>query len=55
MSTRDPDTYARAAAIVARIPQGVNAPGMAAEVQSHIPAFEHLSEESRATIAAALA
>ena len=50
MSTRDPDTYARAAAIVARIPQGVNAPGMAAEVQSHIPAFEHLSEESRAEV-----
>ena len=50
MNTPDPDTYARAAAIVARIPQGVNAPGMAAEVQSHIPAFEHLSEESRAEV-----
>ena len=50
MSTRDPDTYARAAAIVARIPQGVNAADMAAEVQSHIPAFQHLSEESRAEV-----
>ena len=50
MNTPDPDTYARAAAIVARIPQGVNAGEMAAEVESHIPAFQHLSEESRAEV-----
>jgi hypothetical protein len=50
MSTRGPDTYARAAEIVARIPRGVNAEGMAVEIQSRIPAFKHLSEESRAEV-----
>jgi transcriptional regulator with XRE-family HTH domain len=50
MSTRAPDTYARAAAIVARIPQGVKGEEMAVEVQSRIPAFKHLSEESRAEV-----
>ena len=50
MSTQAPDTYARAAAIVARIPHGVNADEMAVEVQSRIPAFKHLSEESRAEV-----
>src|SRR5262249_53560373 len=50
MSTGGADTYARAAAIVARIPQGVNAEEMAGEVQSQLPAFQHLSEESRAAV-----
>ena len=50
MSTRAPDIYARAAAIVARIPQGVSSEEMAAEVQARLPAFEHLSEESRADV-----
>jgi hypothetical protein len=54
MSTRAPDTYARAAAIVARIPQGVKPEEMAAEAQSRIPAFKHLSEESRAEVVRAL-
>jgi hypothetical protein len=50
MSTRAPDTYARAAAIVARIPFGVNSEEMAAEVQARLPAFQHLSEESRTDV-----
>ena len=50
MSTQAPDTYARAAAIVARIPEGVSSEAMAAEVQARLPAFKHLSEESRAEV-----
>jgi hypothetical protein len=50
MGAQASETYARAAAIVARIPHGVNADEMAAEVEARIPAFEHLSEESRADV-----
>jgi hypothetical protein len=48
------DTYAAAAAIVARIPLADAAEEMAAEFQSHVAAFEHLSEESQAEIIAGL-
>ena len=50
VSTQAQDTHSKVAAIVARIPEGVVAEEMAAEIQSRIAAFEHLSEESRADI-----
>ena len=46
--------WSRAAAIVARIPQAAAAKEMAAEFQSRMVAFEHLSEESRADVVAGL-
>jgi PucR C-terminal helix-turn-helix domain len=50
VSSQARDTYAEAAAIVARIPRAQAASEMAAEFQSHVAAFEHLSEESRADV-----
>lgn len=44
------ETYAEAAAIVARIPAAEAAGEMAAEFESHVSAFEHLSQESRADV-----
>jgi len=44
------EQWSRAAAIVARIPQAVAAKEMAAEFESRMVAFEHLSEASRADV-----
>jgi hypothetical protein len=44
------DTRAKAAAIVARIPRAEAAGEMAAEMESHVPAFERISERSHAEI-----
>jgi hypothetical protein len=50
MASRARDTYALAAAIVGRIPLAQAAAEIAAAFQSHMPAFEHLSDESRADV-----
>lgn len=51
MGSQASDTYAEAAAIVARIPPADAVREMAAELQSHAAAFEGLSEESQADVA----
>ena len=48
--SRAPDTWSGAAAIVARIPRAQAAREMADEFERRMPAFEHLSEESRAEV-----
>jgi hypothetical protein len=48
------DTSTGAAAIMARIPQAEAAREMAAELESRMTAFEHLSEESRADVVGGL-
>lgn len=50
MASRARDTWAGAGAIVARIPQAQAAREMADELEKRMPAFEHLSEESRAEV-----
>jgi len=50
VASRARDTWAGAGAIVARIPQVRAAQDMAGELEKRMPAFEHLSEESRAEV-----
>ena len=54
MASRARDTFAGAAAIVARIPPAEAAREMAAEFEKRMPAFEHLSEDSRADVLSGL-
>ena len=54
VASRARDPWAGAAEIVARIPGDVAAREMAAELESRMVAFEHLSEESRADVVAGL-
>jgi hypothetical protein len=49
-STRAHERWTRAAAIVARIPQAGAVEEMAAELESRMSAFEHLSERSRGDV-----
>lgn len=54
VASRARDTWAGAAAIVARIPQAQAADEMAGELERTMPAFEHLAEASRADVLSGL-
>ncbi len=54
MASRARDTWAGAAAIVARISQADAAREMATEFESRMSAFEHLAEDSRADVVSGL-